>query len=158
MGDMRENSTEEIVARYRIDVMRMARYLPWLESHADTQIANTYQNENMGHTIPFPVYDSTLLSFVKEFRQTNLLDKNYAYVYSRNRLKTDADELRFIKQADIKNIDDLRGILSRYVIEGNIRGSVWSEGVRNRVFFEALTRMKEIVEFWGKQPKGHGYG
>ena len=126
MGDMRENSTEEIVARYRIDVMRMARYLPWLESHADTQISNTYQNENMGHTIPFPVYDSTLLSFVKEFRQTNLLDRNYVYVYSRNHLNSPKDELLFIQDAQITDMDDLAGILSNYILSGMTKGSVWA--------------------------------
>ncbi|MCR5674791.1 MAG: hypothetical protein K6G16_03695 [Lachnospiraceae bacterium] len=150
---MRENSTEEIVARYRIDVMQMARYLPWLESHAGAQVADTYQNENMGHTIPFPVYDSTLLNFVKEFKKTGLVDKNYAYVYTRNRIRNSADELKFIERADIKDMSDLAGILSRYVIEGNVRGTVWSEGVHNRVFYSALTKMKEIIEFWGKEKK-----
>ncbi len=153
-SEPRENSTEEIVKRYRIDVMQMARYLPWLESHADTSVSDTYQNESMEHTIPFPVYDSTLLSFVKDFKKTCMLDKNYAYVYSRNRLKTAADELKFIERADIKEMTELAAILSRYVIEGNVRGRVWSEGVQNRVLYSALKKMKEIIEFWGKEAKG----
>ena len=157
-GGFRENSTEEVVRRYRIDVMHMARYLPWLESHASTPVADTYTNERMEHTMPFPVYDSTLLGFVKDFQKTALVDRNYAYVYSRNRLRTAADELRFIEGAEITEMAELAGILSRYVLEGNVRGAVWAEGVRNRVLFSALNKMKEIIEFWGKEPKGHGHG
>ncbi len=153
---LRENSTEEIAKRYRDAVLQMARYLPWLKSHAETPVFNTYRNEGMSNTMPFPVYDSTLLSFVKEFMKTNLVNRNYVYVYSRNHLKNSADELRFIEGAELKNIDDLRGILSRYVLEGNVRGAVWSEGVSNGVLHSALARMKDIIEFWGKEPKGRG--
>ncbi len=157
MADLRENSTEEIVKRYRIDVMQMARYLSWLESHAAAPVADTYQNEGMQHTIPFPVYDSTLLSFVREFMKTGLVNRNYAYVYSRNRLRNAQDEHAFIARAELAQMGDLAGILSKYVLEGNIRGSVWTEGVQNRVMYAALAKMKENIEFWGKEPKGHGY-
>ena len=152
----RENSIDEIVVRYKADVMKLCRYVPWFESHAKETVQDTYSNESMEHTIPFPVYDSTLLSFVKEFQRTGLMDRNYAYVYSRNRLKNSADELNFIGNADIKNMEDICGILSRYVIEGNVRGSVWSEGVRNGVFCAALSKMREIIEFWGREPKSRG--
>ena len=152
----RENSIDEIVARYKADVMQLYRYVPWLESHVKETVQDTYSNESMEHTIPFPVYDSTLLSFVKEFQRTKLVDRNYAYVYTRNRLRNSADELRFIENAEIKNMDDLCGILSKYVIEGNVRGSAWSEGVRNGVFCAALSKMKEILEFWGKEPRSRG--
>ena len=151
--EARENSTEELVKRYRIDVMQMARYLPWLAEHAGKQVSDTYQNDNMSHTIPFPVYDSTLLSFIKEFQRTGMIDRNYVYVYSRNRLRGAEDEKRFIEQAEIKNMKDLAGILSKYVIEGNVRGAVWTEGVTNGVYYAALTKMKELIEFWGKEAK-----
>ncbi|MCR5094454.1 MAG: hypothetical protein K6B72_10830 [Lachnospiraceae bacterium] len=151
--EARENSTEELVKRYRIDVMQMARYLPWLAEHAGKQVSDTYQNDNMSHTIPFPVYDSTLLSFIKEFQRTSMIDRNYVYVYSRNRLRSAEDEKRFIEQADIKNMKELAGILSKYVIEGNVRGAVWTEGVTNGVYYAALSKMKEIIEFWGKEAR-----
>ena len=151
--EARENSTEELVKRYRIDVMQMARYLPWLAEHAGKQVSDTYQNDNMSHTIPFPVYDSTLLSFIKEFQRTSMIDRNYVYVYSRNRLRSAEDEKRLIEQADIKNMKELAGILSKYVIEGNVRGAVWTEGVTNGVYYAALSKMKEIIEFWGKEAR-----
>ena len=61
-----------------------------------------------------------------------------------------------VEDAEIKNMEDLCGILSKYVIEGNVRGSAWSEGVRNGVFGAALSKMKEILEFWGKEPRSRG--
>lgn len=150
----RENSIDEIVVRYKSDVDKLYRYVPWFESHVRESVQDTYSNENMEHTIPFPVYDSTLLSFVKEFQRTGLVDRNYAYVYSRNRLHNSADELKLIENAEIKNLEDICGILSKYVIEGNVRGSAWSEGVSNGVYRAALIKMKEVLDFWSKEPKG----
>lgn len=44
----------------------------------------------------------------------------------------------------------LRGILSRYVLEGRIKGKVWNEAVQEQIFYLVLEKMKEIIEFWDK--------
>ena len=93
---LKENSTEDIVERYRADVKSLLPYLSWLESHAgkDSGISENYGGERLSGSISFPVYDSTLLSLVKQAQNTKLLDRNYVYVYSRNHLKTAEDELK----------------------------------------------------------------
>ena len=97
----------------------------------------------------FPIYDSNLLAFVKAAQSTNLLDRNYVYVYSRNRLRNYKDELLFIEKAGITEMDELAGILSKYILSGMTKGIVWAEGVKNGVLYSVVSKMDELVEFWG---------
>ena len=149
-GSVNENSVEDIVLRYRPELEKITPYLNWLKENASNEVAQSYSNSEL-KSIPFPVYNSNLLAFVKAAQTTNLLDRNYVYVYSRNRLNSPKDELMFIGDATIKNMDELAGILSKYVLEGMTKGSVWGEGVRNGVLYNVVKKMDELVRFWGQE-------
>lgn len=148
-SSVNENSTADIVNKYRNDVSMLTPYLPWLLEHADTSVSESYSSDELSHSISFPVYDSTLLSFVKKAQETKLLDRNYVYVYSRNHLSSAADELSFIKNAQIQDMGDLAGIISGYILRGMTKGSVWSEGVHNKVLYSVIAKMQELITFWG---------
>lgn len=140
-----------IVAEYKLDVERLIRYLPWLEEKAGSNVAKQFTDSGIGvNSIPFPVYDSTLLGFIKEVQRTTLLDRNYRYIYSKHRIRTTADELRMISKADITQMDILKGILSKYVMGGMTKGSLWTDAVRESIFLKVIQKMKENVEFWDK--------
>lgn len=148
-------SIEEIVAYYRPDVDSLAVYIPWLEKHRGDTAASSFEGEGIGeHSISFPVYDQTLLNFVRTAQSSSLIDRNYVYVYSRNRIRTVEDERRFIRGATIKEMGALWGILSRYILKGMTKAALWSEGVKNGIFLEILCRMREILAFWDRQGKG----
>lgn len=136
-------------------IMPLLRYLPWLMQHAGQSASSNYTGDGLEeHSVSFPVYDSTLLSFVKEASKSPLMDKNYRYVYTRNRLKTHDDERRIIAGATWKEWDILKGILSKYVLGGRVKAVLWSEAVKEQIFYLVLSRMKEIVEFWDKPIEG----
>ncbi len=140
---------QQVVNEYRADVERLARYLPWLESKRGASVQQSYSGSGIEeHSITFPVYDSTLLSFVKEAQRTKLMDRNYRYVYSRYSLRRGEADRRAGKRASIKEMDVLKAILSRYVTEGMTKGRKWPEAVENGVFLAAITKMKENLEFW----------
>lgn len=142
-------SNEEIVDYFRQDANKLFRYLPWLETKSGHFVHSTYQDEGIArHSIAFPVYDSTLLSFVKEAANTRFMDRNHVYVYSRNRLKNAEDELRLIEKAAIRDMDQLSGILSHYILGGRTKALLWSEGVQNGVYLAMLNKVKEIIDFW----------
>ena len=149
-GSVNENSVEDIVSRYRPELEKITPYLNWLKENTSNEVAQSYSNSDL-KSIPFPVYNSNLLAFIKAAQTTNLLDRNYVYVYSRNRLNSPKDELMFISDATIRNMDELAGILSRYVLEGMTKGSVWAEGVRNGVLYNVVKKMDELVRFWGQE-------
>ena len=149
-GSVNENSVEDIVSRYRPELEKITPYLNWLKENTSNEVAQSYSNSDL-KSIPFPIYNSNLLAFVKAAQTTNLLDRNYVYVYSRNRLNSPKDELIFISDATIRNMDELAGILSRYVLEGMTKGSVWAEGVRNGVLYNVVKKMDELVRFWGQE-------
>lgn len=139
-----------IVGDYRPDVDRLVRYLPWLEEKTGKSVSSQFEDSGIGeNSIPFPVYDSTLLGFIKEVQRTKLLDRNYVYIYSKNKIKTTEDELKAISQADITHMDILKGILSKYVMGGMTKGRMWEEAVRNRIFLNVVRKMKENLDFWG---------
>jgi hypothetical protein len=149
-GSVNENSVEDIVLRYRPELSKITPYLNWLRDNASNEVTQSYSNSDL-KSMPFPVYDSNLLAFVKAAQNTNLMDRNYVYVYSRNRLNTAKDELNFIAGAQIRDMDDLAGILSKYVLSGMTKGSVWGEGVRNGVLYNVIKKMDDLVRFWGQE-------
>ncbi|WP_029320946.1 hypothetical protein [Butyrivibrio sp. AE3004] len=144
-----ENSVEDIISRYKDDVASLAPYLDWLKEHTKQQVAESYSNSELSKSIPFPVYDSTLLSFVKQAQQTNMMNRNYTYVYTRNHIANYKDELIFINDAEIKDMDDLAGILSKYILEGQTKGTVWAEGVYTGVLYQLVYKMDDLIHFWG---------
>ena len=145
----------QVVQDYKPDVERLIRYLPWLEQKAGKAVAETFSGSGIAeHSITFPVYDSTLLAFVKEVQRTTLVDRNYRYIYSRHRIVTLEDELRMISRADITQMDVLKGILSKYIMGGMTKGRMWTEAVEKRIFLNVVKKMKENLEFWDKPMLG----
>ncbi|MCR5556531.1 MAG: hypothetical protein K6F75_03090 [Butyrivibrio sp.] len=147
-NNVNENSVEDIVSRYRPQVDKIIPYVRWLkENSANADVAQSYSSSDL-KSMPFPVYDSNLLAFVKACQSTELLDRNYVYVYSRNHLNTAKDELLYINDATITDMDDLAGILSKYILSGMTKGTVWAEGVRNGVLCRVVEKMDELLNFW----------
>lgn len=149
-------SNEEIVDYYKKDAVKLFRYLSWLESKSGQSTCSIYGGEGIAtNSVPFPVYDGTLLNFVREAEKTCFMDRNHVYVYSRNGLKTSKDELRLIQNATIRDMDKMAGILSHYIMGGRTKASRWSEGVSNGVYVALLAKMKELIEFWDGQRVEH---
>jgi hypothetical protein len=146
-NNVNENSVEDIVARYTPEVNKLLPYLRWLKDNASNEVAQSYSNSEL-KSMPFPIYDSNLLAFVKAAQSTNLLDRNYVYVYTRNKLTNAKDELLFIQDAAITDMEDLAGILSKYILSGMTKGTVWAEGVRNGVLYNVVSKMDELCRFW----------
>lgn len=139
---------------YKRTLTPLLRYLPWLEKSAGTSVSRYYDGADMGERVMgFPVYDGTLLNFVREVKKTPFMDRNYRYVYTRNRIMNHDDERRIIQKATIKEWDILCGILSKYVLGGQTKGSLWSEAVQERIFYLVIKQMCEIIEFWDKPIK-----
>ena len=147
-NNVNENSVEDIISRYRPELDKIVPYVRWLKDNAKAEVAQSYNSSDL-KSMPFPVYDSNLLAFVKAAQSTNLLDRNYVYVYTRNHLNTAKDEIAFIQDADIRNMDDLAGILSKYILSGMTKGTVWAEGVYNGVLYMVVNKMDELCKFWG---------
>ena len=145
---IRKESIEDFTARYRKGVDLLMKYLPWLEEKSGEDTAQRCQKG----TLPFPVYDSTLLNFVKDAQDTKMLDRNYNYAYSRRGWTGVNDEKNFIAGARLQDMHDLNAILSRYVLEGRTRGAVWSEGVKSCIFCLVIKKMDELLVKWNKEP------
>lgn len=142
---------QQLIQEYKQTVMPLLRYLPWMEQHAGKAACTSYQNNQLSeHSVPFPVYEGTLMNFVREASKSSLMDRNYRYVYTRNRIRNHEDERRIIEKALITEWDILRGILSNYVLGGMTKGNLWSEAVEERIFYLILRQMKEIIEYWDK--------
>lgn len=144
---------QQLVQEYKQVVSPLLRYLPWLIKNAGQSGSTNYQGDGYSDRsvqFSFPVYDSTLLSFIKEASRSPLMEKNYSYTYTRNRIRTHDDERRLIQAAELKDWDLLRGILSKYVLGGRTKAVLWSEAVRENIFVMVLEKMQKIIEFWDK--------
>lgn len=136
---------------YKKTLMPLLRYLPWLEKSAGSSVSKTYNGAEMGgQVMGFPVYDSTLLGFVREAGRTTFMDRNYRYIYTRNHIRDHEDERRLIQNAEWKDWGILCGILSKYVLGGQTKGTLWSEAVQERIFYLVIKKMCDIIEFWDK--------
>ena len=50
----------------------------------------------------------------------------------------------YYKHAHLKDIDLFKGILSSYVMRGQSKSAVWSDGVKSGVFLELMRRMTAL--------------
>lgn len=148
MADVTENSPQDIVNRYRGMVETLSKYLKWFKENDSRAVDQNYNGSNMDSTIIFPVYDSTVLSFVKDAQASGLMDRNYVYLYSRKNLKTWKDELEYISNVDIMHLDDINRIISKYVLGGQVKAGMWSEAVQHGIFEHAVRKMQELIELW----------
>lgn len=146
-----EEFQKRILEEYKQSVKPLLVYLPWLEQHSGRSAVSIYGSDGIKeNSLSFPVYDSNLIRFVKEAEKTTLMDRNYRYVYSRNRLESHEDERLLIHKATWRDWDKLRGILSRYVLGGRTKAVLWSQAVKEDIFYLVLLQMKEIAELWDK--------
>lgn len=142
---------QQVIEGYKQTVMPLLKYLPWFERNAGRAVSSVYGGDDISaHSVSFPVYDSTVMSFVKEASNTTLMDKNYAYIYTRNRIRNHDDERRLIQKAGWKEWHILCGILSKYVMGGRTRATLWNEAVKEDIFYLILKQMREIIEFWDR--------
>lgn len=142
-------TANQIVEVYKGDVDKLAAYLPWLEDKSGKSVSSIYAAEGIAdNSVSFPVYDSTLMRFVKEAGETVFMDRNYRYVYTRNRLKNYKDEERLIEAASILQMEQLGGILSYYVIGGRTKARLWSDGMNHAIFYKVVKKAKELTDFW----------
>ena len=142
---------QRLVSEYRGKVEPLLKYLPWLTQKQGGKSVNMYDGEGLGeHSVPVPVYDGTLMSFIKDAQKSGLLDRNYVYVYSRNHIRSVLDEKAAIEKAELKNFEVLTGILAKYVLGGMTKAVLWSQGVEEGIFMLVLQKMKDILEFWDK--------
>lgn len=142
---------QKIIAEYKESVVPLLKYYSWLEQSEGKKASSSYQGEGMGETtLNFPVYDATLMNFVKDASKSNLMVRNYQYVFTRNRLQSHDDERRIIQSAGWREWDVLKGILSKYVLGGRTKGTLWTEAVQESIFYLVIKQMKEIIEFWDK--------
>lgn len=140
---------QEMINKYRSIMGDLFRYIPWLEQKAGMKMVQLYTGDNQpGNSVPIPVYDSTLLGFVKDMQRTGLMDRNYVYVYTHKGIKDEKDELKVISEVELKEIEVIFGIMAKYVLGGMTKGMLWSKAVENGVFLNGLKRIKELLEVW----------
>ena len=142
-GDL--DNRRKIIEQYKPDVQLLIRYIPWLEQKKDEQVVKEYGREEET-VLTFPVYDSTLLALVKTAQKTCFINRNYRYIYTRYGIHSVAKEIELIEHATLREMDLLGGILSRYVMSGMTKGSVWPEAVQNGVFLALFKKLQELVD------------
>ena len=145
---MEKMGREELVAMYRPDVERLAMFLPWLTDKTSADVMQNFKGENGEITLPFPVYGDIYLAFLDTVGSTVFMNPNYRYVYSRYRIQDWQDELKMIQRADIMSMEILGGILSRYILGGMTKAYLWTEAMDYQIFYNAVKRAKEIIEYW----------
>ena len=141
------NTRRNLIKQYQPDARRLARYISWLETKRGSDVMDSYKGEGVRKTaFTFPVYDATLLSFVKTARETRFVTRNYQYVYSRRRIKDTEQEKMELKNATLRDMELISGIFSRYILGGMTKSVLWAQGVENGIFLEVLYRLREILE------------
>ena len=146
------NLREQIIEEYKDDLTRLLRYLPFLEKKSGKDVTEFYEGDGENKVIPVPVYDSTLLGFVKEVKTTKFINKNYPYVYRKWRMTDPKAERIAMDCATLRDIDLFRGILSKYVLEGQRKAVMWTAAVEERIFVTALTRLRSLMFDYSKDP------
>lgn len=140
---------QEMMDKYRMIFKDLFRYIPWFEQRKGLKTFKLYSGENLpGNSVAIPVYDSTLLAFVKEMQKSGLMDRNYVYIYSRLGLKNVQDELRVIEAAELKDMEVILGIMAKYVLGGMTKGNMWNRAEEEGIFYYSLLKIKDLLDVW----------
>lgn len=145
MNNKEAKLKDEIAEEYREDLMKLLRYLPFLEQKGGKDVQEFYEGDGEHSVIPVPVYDSTLLGFVKEARGTKFMNRNYPYAYRKWKMADPASERAAMEAASLMDIDLFRGVISKYVLEGQRKSWVWTTAVEEKIFVTALTRLRDLI-------------
>ena len=144
---------QEMINAYKKELAKLLPYLNWLREKQGKLLEKSFTDEGIGeNSIAFPVYDGTLLNFIKALSATNLMNRNYLYDYRKYRITDGKGELDYIERADIKGMGVICSILSKYAIRGRTKGKVWSEGVLNGVYLKAILKLQELVSRYDTAP------
>ena len=147
MQDSEKLSRDEVIELYQDDTMKLLRYVSWLQKVSGRETSDIYKGEGIeASSMPVPVYDSTLLSFVKDAKSTQFMNRNYVYTFSRFNLRSTQDELDLIADCTLLEAGVLGDILSKYILKGEIKGAYWTEGVKSGIFLAILLKLKELLE------------
>jgi len=149
-----ENSNEfktQQKAEYLEKLNPLFAYIPYLQQKEGAETKTTYSGaKDELKSVPVPVYDSTVLAFVKAAKASGLVDKNYVYAYNRIHAKSPKDERLFISGATFGDMDTIIAIISKYVLGGMTKGTVWSEAVSEGVWLHCLIKLKELLEIYDR--------
>ena len=146
------NMREQIIEEYKDDLTRLLKYLPFLEKRGGKDVQNFYEGDGEQKVIPVPVYDSTLLAFVKEAQKTKFMYRNYPYVYRRWRMPNPNAERVAMESATLRDMDLFRGIISKYVMEGMRKSTMWTTAVEEKIFVTALSKLRSLIFDYSKDP------
>lgn len=146
MEEKERLSRDEIISLYQEDAMKLLQYYNWVKKVSGQTMSQLYSGEGIDKTsMAVPVYDSTLLQFIKTAKTTKFMNRNYVYTYSHNMIKKPEDEIKFIKNCTLQDIKALGDILSSYCFRGDVKGAVWTEGIKQGVYLELLEKMNELI-------------
>ncbi len=140
---------DRMISTYGKELEMLFGYIPYFSGKENT-FAKKYDGAQGKSNLDFPVYDSVLLDFVKKASKTGLMDRNYPYVYARQHIRTHDDERKCIERCTIRDVDILRGLMSKYVLEGMHKGTAWAEGAREGIYLGVLLKFKELIDFYRK--------
>jgi len=151
MGNQADSSEylRALMQDYKMKIKPLTAYLPWLQQATEKACVSNYSDRGIAdNSISFPVYSSDFLNFIKACSVSGLMDRNYPYVYSRKAIKNHDEERRVIIGSSWKEWDVLCGILSKYVLGGRTKSSLWAEGISEQIFYLTVSKMQEITDFW----------
>ena len=138
---------EQYIRKYDSDMKKLEPYIAYFEQMLGQAVSKPYDGEQGHSSMEFPVYDGTLMSFVRTAQKTVFMDRNYVYAYTKRRIKTTAAEEQYLKNATIKDEDFINAVLSKYVMEGMRKTGVWQDAVKRGLFLGALKKHKEILDY-----------
>ena len=141
-------AVEEFRREFSDTINQLIIYIPYFKKKKAKDVSTSYDGKYGESSLAFPVFDSTLMDFIKKAQNTNLIDRNYPYVYSRNRIKDHAMEMQLISKATIRDTGILKGIFSKYVLEGRTKATRWAEGVEYGIYLAVIEKLKEILDFY----------
>lgn len=124
-------------------------YIPYLKEKEGAKTHSILSGDAAPKdSVPVPVYDSTVLAFVKEAQRTGLMDRNYVYAYGKMNATTPSDERLAISDAKFTDIDGVLAILTKYVLTGMTKGSMWSIAVEEGIWLHCLLKIKELLDVY----------
>ena len=138
--------TSHYVSLSQNGVKKLCEYIPFFETATSENVCRWEGGEKTGkdeYHISFPVYDSTLSNFIRDFYSTNLIYYNYLNLIEQRELNNTSEMIEAIATADLEL---LKALLTGFVRQERFGDGLWEFAIEQKIYLKVLKRFNELFE------------
>ena len=128
-----------------MEIENIRKYISYFETmHVEIacQWKGSQKLKNGAFTMPFPVYETQFLNFIKDVSNSDLMDLTYKKNLEEYGFKSNNELVKAIDSANFKMV---KAILTYYVRQERFCDGLWGQAIKEGIFLGLLKRIETVL-------------